>query len=440
MTTYIDINSAPLKFRGILAICDRNKDGRIEAGSESDSARAVGQKLLCKSSLGDFLAFIDGAALHDIGVRVTEVTVNGSGGPNYAVPAMVWYPADAAEGSVPFDYHGMGKGRSRAILNATADGSSSPYPLIVASHGIGMCAPDLWRLAESWAAAGYVVVAPDHSDAAICHIDGTSDVTRRQFYRAAIKGGYDLGKTVKLLFPDQVKMVLDDISFRSNETYSTIDAAVSLNGDPGSFLRGMIAVESIGIAGHSLGGWDAFFAGGTSMRCKSVTEEMCSAPEPEIETDKLTYRTCCNSEFFGKTTNGRHENVKAVLGIGPGMIYYPNYLGLDDMAGVRTMFITEALPPMVDYETNAGRPYDTLAPEKFDVRLWANHMTVSSSIDTFPLARPILPGSLWHDRAVRTYSDWSVAFFDHSLKGDDSRIDAVMSEKNCVVRSARHED
>ena len=358
---------------------------------------------------------------------------------NGGTDVMVWYPAESSPETEPYDYHGLGRGKSEASLNAPPVQGES-FPLILASHGIGTCAPDLWQLAESWASAGYVVAAPDHADAAMCHIGGGSDITPREFYRAAIRGRFDLGSTVQNLLPGQLAMVLNDISYRSEETYSTIDAAIDWSGDPSSFLYGMVDPGQIGIAGHSLGGWDSFYTAGAGMHCEGVPPEVCEAPPENLSTDRLIEYTCCSDAFRDSTTHGTHPNVHAVLGIGPGMIYFPNYLGLEDMEGVQTMFITEALPPRVDYWTNSGIPYEIVSPPRNDIVLWSNHMTVSASIDAIPFVRPLLPGSLWHRSALRAYSDWSTAFFDSSLKGDASGLEALRGGCSLVVKEKSWED
>jgi len=372
---------------------------------------------------------------HKVGVTIKQVEVE-----DREVPAMVWYPASPEGSAEPYDYHGLGMGKSKAVYDAPMDTSEESYPLIFASHGIGMCAPDLWKLTEAWAAAGYIVVAPDHKDAAICHIGGGSDISNKDFYKAAIKGGFDLGKTVQILLPDQVNMALTDITYRSNETTATINSAVSWNSDPSSIFYGMIDSQNIGLAGHSLGAWDTFYSAGTGMYCEATPEYVCEAPPPELTTDQLIQYTCCNDTFRDQTSHGKIENAKALVGIGPGIIWYPNYLGLDDLENVQTMFITEALSPKVDYMTNSEIPYEIIQPPKDTIVLWSNHMTVSASIDTIPFARALLPGALWHNQAIKSYQKWTTALFDSALKGEPEDLDSLRNGHDCMVKEKHWED
>ena len=90
---------------------------------------------------------------------------------------------------------------------------------------------------ETLARHGYVVVAPDHSDALYCSSDGSRPAVPQTTPPAAVDpGSWNAGSYVGRR--DDVKSVLDAI---------VADAA----------LRDAVAPDRIGIAGHSLGGYVA---------------------------------------------------------------------------------------------------------------------------------------------------------------------------------------
>jgi predicted dienelactone hydrolase len=148
----------------------------------------------------------------------------------------VWYPTTAS----PATYH-YGPNFSGLLAKGATAASAcgGPVPLVVFSHGDLGCALQSVSFTEELARNGYVVAAPDHADAALCH---TLPPPR----------GTKPGPP-----PDQPK-ILDPDSWndasrkdRRADIESIIDELVK-NDDE---FRRVIDPTKIGLAGHSLGGY-----------------------------------------------------------------------------------------------------------------------------------------------------------------------------------------
>jgi predicted dienelactone hydrolase len=145
--------------------------------------------------------------------------------------AAVWYPTPTVE--QPHAYSGD-------ISSSLAkDGQSlvgcGPFPLIVFSHGLLGCGTQSIFLTETLARHGYVVVAPDHQDALLCSVDGTSS-------------SFAAATEPPILNPE----VWNDTSYqdRKNDLEQIL---ADVLGD--SQLQPIVDANQIGIAGHSLGGY-----------------------------------------------------------------------------------------------------------------------------------------------------------------------------------------
>jgi dienelactone hydrolase len=145
----------------------------------------------------------------------------------------VWYPTTASPTRYAYTvtFSGM------VALNApTGIVCSSPVPLVVFSHGDLGCGLQSIPFTEELARHGYVVAAPDHADALLCHIAGPLSApvgrpTQPNFFK-----------------PD----TWSDGTFeaRRGDIKETIDALLS-NSD----FKQVIDAQNIGAAGHSLGGY-----------------------------------------------------------------------------------------------------------------------------------------------------------------------------------------
>lgn len=98
------------------------------------------------------------AAVHNnsIGFRILTLS-NGA-------KAALWYPSSGEPGA--YRYAG-GLASTLAVNGPIAAGR---FPLVLFSHGFGGCSTQAAFFTEELARHGYVVVAPDHRDATVCHV------------------------------------------------------------------------------------------------------------------------------------------------------------------------------------------------------------------------------------------------------------------------------
>jgi predicted dienelactone hydrolase len=145
----------------------------------------------------------------------------------------VWYPTTTPATSYAYSANFSGT-VARDAPPSTACGK--PVPLVVFSHGDLGCGLQSIAFTEELARHGYVVAAPDHADALLCHVVPASGP---QSHRPA---------QPNFLKPES----WSDATFRNrrDDIEATIDALLA-DGD----FQPVIDPQSIGAAGHSLGGY-----------------------------------------------------------------------------------------------------------------------------------------------------------------------------------------
>jgi predicted dienelactone hydrolase len=145
--------------------------------------------------------------------------------------AAVWYPTAAS----PAQYAYGPKFSGNVVLNAPANKvCGEPAPLVVFSHGDLGCGLQSIAFTEELARHGYVVAAPDHADAFLCHAAQPAESGR------AIQPNF--------LKPE----TWTDATFvdRRDDVEATIDELLA-----DDVFRQVIDAQNIGVAGHSLGGY-----------------------------------------------------------------------------------------------------------------------------------------------------------------------------------------
>lgn len=143
----------------------------------------------------------------------------------------VWYPASAkpAEHAYSPTFSGM------LAVDAPAATCGGRLPLVVFSHGYLGCGIQSVFFTEELARHGYVVAAPDHADAFLCHIVPPSTPMARP-------------PELDILKPETwTDAKFDD---RRKDIAAVIDGLLA---DAG--FRAVIDPRRIGAAGHSLGGY-----------------------------------------------------------------------------------------------------------------------------------------------------------------------------------------
>lgn len=121
---------------------------------------------------------------------------------------------------------------------------AGPFPLIIFSHGFGADRTAFGPILKSWAARGYVVVAPSHLDGA-----GKSRLAS--------------GSTIKTPGEWSLESVRKTAE-RVADVISVMDGVALIETHLPS-LFGRIDAEKIGVGGHSLGAYTAMLVGGVRI-------------------------------------------------------------------------------------------------------------------------------------------------------------------------------
>lgn len=191
-------------------------------------------------------------------VGTQELTIDdGQGVP---LSATVWYPAlnpDGVEESVIYRVLLMGL-EGRAIRDAAPDTASGPYPLVVFSHGSGGLRYNSLWLTEHLASHGFVVIAADHP-----------------------------GNTVLDTLQDPAQFAADilaSLATRPLDVLREIAAVESFTAEGGATaesgaLAGLVDMDRIAVAGHSLGGYTALSVGGARLDLDQLAVWCASEPE-----------------------------------------------------------------------------------------------------------------------------------------------------------------
>ncbi|EEB86476.1 alpha/beta hydrolase family protein [Roseobacter sp. GAI101] len=222
---------------------------------------------------------------HPIGVTTHEIDV----APGRTLTTEIWYPAhpDTVAGTV---YHTLIRdGVTPAMLHGSASRNARPAqgnaPLIVISHGYPGNRFLLGHLAESLAAKGYVVAAPDHN-----------------------------GST----YDDQQDFAVTLIN-RPLDQRGVIDGMATLGGDMGA----LVDCDNVGLIGYSMGGYGVLVFGGAGLAASALKH-------PRAGTDAALAQHLAGSAHHDAL---RDPRLKAIMPIGP----WGNAQGMWDAAGLALM-------------------------------------------------------------------------------------------------------
>jgi predicted dienelactone hydrolase len=198
------------------------------------------------------LAPYDARGPYAVGFRELEAPAT-EGEP--AIKVKVWYPA-AGDGAgappaldydidlKPADWQAFEPSivRGHAVRDAPFDADGGARPLVVFSHGYSVNPEWYAELVEHYASKGFVVLAPEHAEADW--------------------------------------MLAAEASFaRPRDVSRTLDLAEA-QAAPGGTLEGLIDVGSVGVVGHSYGGYTALAIAGARFDLAPF-EERCAALAPE---------------------------------------------------------------------------------------------------------------------------------------------------------------
>jgi dienelactone hydrolase len=185
--------------------------------------------------------------------------------PDARVAPGAWVPAGATFGRLaaswldlpPFILDHVGLVRSNATVDAPATPVAGALPVVVYTHGWGGFRTIQSDLAESLASQGYVVAALDHTHGAVATAFPDGEVV--PIDPQALPSGAD--QTVYDDASEQlVRTFADDVAFLLDELEA---GAVPI-------LEGRLALDQVGIVGHSTGGGAAVRLCATDRRCAAI--------------------------------------------------------------------------------------------------------------------------------------------------------------------------
>lgn len=258
----------------------------------------------------------------------------------------LWYPS--AVEAAPFKYHGLQEG----LVAPDAPLRTGRHPLVLFSHGFWGAADQTIFLMEALARAGYVVAALHHDDAIPNHRQNPVDLPNFVHAKA-----------------------WDDAKFfdRKEDMSALLDHLLELDGREGSVLFEHLDRNTIGAAGHSLGGYTVL--GMAGARASWEDERIRAA---------LLLSPYVHPFYF-------HGNLKDVR------------IPVMFQGGTRDVGITPFLKSI--YKRVAAPKYFFIL-DKVGHYGWTNFATAGQSTT-----------QALQDGTIKLMADYGVAFFDRHLRG-----------------------
>jgi predicted dienelactone hydrolase len=338
---------------------------------------------------------------------------------------VVWYPAKETEGAEPYLFtNGV---RGAAVSNAAGDRSSSPYPLIIFSAGLLGGADAAVFFTQNLASYGYIVVSLDHLNARQ-HLSMLRNIRLANFGKhlpqvLAKWAQGDSSDVLPFLFEEHFSSTRFGLDYRPQEISFAIDQVVGWNMDVSSSLYGMVDSENLGIAGHSLGGFISILLAGMPFDPRDLDLILHTRLErPSNGRDRF--------EFADK-------RVKAVLALAPPIFHKdipesarsletPIMIMIGDSRCWEASFVKE----WELYENAAGPRYLVLIKQ-------TDHFVINDAILALGKGRYLFPRSARHNfmEKAQVYKDYSAAFFNLYLKGDEEKAGVLGVSSHSYVEN-----
>ena len=299
------------------------------------------------------------------------------------VIALLWYPAEMGSGMespyfpglstvshsliesgevAAWEAFGLPFIRSHNLLDARPAKSEKLYPIVIFSPGNGTNVEFYTVLAGELASHGYVVVGLNHPyDVAAVEL---SDHEVATFYKAQDEMEMSVHE----------EFIAERIKVRTEDVLFTVNQLNALNADANGTFAGVLDLESVAVAGHSLGGITA------SEACKADAR----------------FRACLNLD--GIQRGGPFSTEETT--IPPSQPF---------------LFLTKEaqLPPrLIDKFESMTESYWVVV-----------HGATHESFTDGPLLQPgLLPIPNRADRIMSYIQDYTLAFLDQALKNQDSSL------------------
>jgi predicted dienelactone hydrolase len=319
-----------------------------------------------------------------------QETLGGSGGPR-EIAVWMWYPA-APSDAAPTPYmppqwaqtrqadRGVGLLVFQSVASIHAHAvedaplaTDGPYPVLIAEPGLGPLIPEYTTLAEDMASRGYVVLGlnPTYS-ASVTVLNGqVIPVT-------------DQGTILDNATPAEAQQQGDRlVAIWAADDRFAIDEAGRLNADATSPFYGKLDMQHIGLWGHSFGGASALEACHLDTRCMAAAD--------------------LDGTPFGTVPTAGLDK--------PVLFEWSEPLGRSD-------------PMIVKADQDAAAIFATV-PEGYQVTIkGTRHFNFTDYAAGFnPLMHSFgVIGPINGARGLRIAADYLAAFFDMTLKGQDSLL------------------
>ena len=278
--------------------------------------------------------------------------------------------------------------------------STTPYPLVVFSHGYAISPIVFSTLVEHYASRGYIVLGPEHTEIFDESLDG--------FWKSLVDRPVDIRRT--------------------------IDYAQQLN-KPGAALAGMIDMKNIAVVGHSDGGYTALAAAGARFdftayktRCAALTAEdplnfFCGPVIPK-ESDMAT-RAGLSSVPSGLWPSLGDARVKAVISMA-GDAYPFDQRGLAELK-IPIMAMGGTIDEGTPYTWGAKLTYDHVASKNKSLITFpgAGHNLFVDGCEKLPWTQsfsyrePFCTDAVWGTyRPLDIITHYTTAFLRETLNAD----------------------
>jgi predicted dienelactone hydrolase len=236
----------------------------------------------------------------------------------------VWYPARIPDGTAPTPYDDVPIALD-SVVEAPADLSGAPYPVIAFSHGFGGVRYQSASLVEHLVSHGYVVVSADHPGSILLD-------QRREF------------ETI-LRRPSDVVSAVDKL-FEETTASEGLLAGLAVEGEIAMMGHSAGAITTQGVAG---GAWDVTFA---ETFCAEGGQTGCGFLD-EIDHDEVAERAVVDDRIH-----------RAVL-LSPGAWYAFGESGRGLAEMVPTLTLTGDADTVLEYDSEARPVYEALSTPRW---------------------------------------------------------------------------
>lgn len=264
-------------------------------------------------------------------------------------------------------------------------------PVIIISHGLGSRPEDFVDKAQQLASYGFVVALPQHPG---------SDSEQVQKLQQGLSSSYFLDSEF-IDRPKDLSYVIDELERRNQTEFG-----------------GNLDLQSVGVAGHSFGGYGVLAVAGATIDFEHL-QQACDRPFAYLDTALLL--ECRALQLPRATYNFRDERVKVVFAGNPvnygifgpqglGQIHIPTFIvgGSDDPATPTVFEQARSFPALA-----SPTKYLALVEGQAHVNLAQLDAGVTNMLNSIPGLQ------LAHPDLLRDYADGMlVAFFKTHLVND----------------------